>query len=126
MPEQVRHDGMEILRNSIARGSMSAMRERNPFVYIMANRFNGTVYVGVTSNLLVRVLQHREGAFDGFTKRHGIKRLVWFDTVPTMIEAIAAEKRIKKWPRQWKRNIIEPTNPRWKDLAIDFGLPPLD
>ena len=104
----------------------TAMRERNPCVYIMASAFNGTLYIGVTSNLIGRVMQHREGTFCGFTKRYSVKRLVWFDTADTMEVVIAAEKRIKKWPRDFKKNLIERDNPRWEDLAVGLGLPPLE
>ena len=104
----------------------TAMRERNPCVYIMASAFNGTLYIGVTSNLIGRVMQHREGTFGGFTKRYSVKRLVWFDTADTMKVVIAAEKRIKKWPRDFKKNLIERDNPRWEDLAVGLGLPPLE
>ena len=102
------------------------MLERNPYVYILASGFNGTLYTGVTSNLIGRVMQHRAGTFDGFTKRHGIKRLVWYETADTMETVIASEKRIKKWPRDWKKNLIERDNPDWRDLAVGLGLPPLD
>jgi putative endonuclease len=88
-------------------------------------RFNGTLYVGVTSNLIGRVMQHRDGTFDGFTRRHKIKRLVWYETGDTMETVIASEKRIKKWPRDWKKNLIERDNPEWRDLAVSLGLPPL-
>jgi putative endonuclease len=101
------------------------MRERQPCVYILASGHNGTLYVGATSNLVGRVMQHRERVCDGFTKRHGIIRLVWYDTTDTMLDAIASEKRIKKWPRDYKRNLIERDNPGWSDLAIGLGLPPL-
>jgi putative endonuclease len=101
------------------------MRERDPCVYIMASGFNGTLYIGVTSNLIGRVMQHRDGVFEGFTKRYGVKRLVWFDTADTMEVVIAVEKRIKKWPRDFKKNFIERDNPRWEDLAVGLGLPPL-
>ena len=104
----------------------TAMRERNPCVYIMASAFNGTLYIGVTSNLIGRVMQHREGTFGGFSKRYSVKRLVWFDTADTMEVVIAAEKRIKKWPRDFKKNLIERDNPRWEDLAVGLGLPPLE
>jgi putative endonuclease len=102
------------------------MRERDPCVYIMASGFNGTLYIGVTSNLTGRVMQHRDGAFEGFTKRYGVKRLVWFDTTDTMEAAITAEKRIKKWRRDFKKNLVERDNPRWDDLAVRLGLPPLE
>ena len=95
----------------------TAMRERDPCVYIMASGFNGTLYIGVTSNLIGRVMQHRDGIFEGFTKRYGVKRLVWFDTADTMEVVIAAEKRIKKWRRAWKIALIETVNREWNDLS---------
>jgi len=91
----------------------------------MASAFNGTLYIGVTSNLIGRIIQHRDGVFSGFTKRHRIHRLVWFETTDTMDAAIAAEKRIKKWPRDYKKNLIERDNPHWDDLAVGLGLSPL-
>jgi putative endonuclease len=107
-------------------GTLGGIREREPCVYLMASGFNGTLYTGVTSNLIGRIIQHREGAFDGFTKRYAIDRLVWYDTADTMEAAIASEKRIKKWPRDWKKNLIERGNPHRRDLAPNLGLPPLD
>ena len=70
-------------------------------------------------------MQHREGVFGGFTKRYGVTTLVWFDVADTMESAITVEKRIKKWSRAYKLNLIERDNPRWRDLAVDLGLPPL-
>jgi putative endonuclease len=102
-----------------------AMREREPCVYIMASKRLGTLYVGVTSNLIGRVMQHREGTFEGFTKQYGVTRLVWFDVADTMEAAIAHEKRLKKWPRDWKCNLIEERNPEWNDLAVGLGLEPI-
>jgi len=99
--------------------------ERNPCVYIMASGLYGTFYVGITSDLLARVVQHREGMFDSFTKRHGVKRLVYFEMIDRMDAAIAREKQLKRYARDWKRNLIERENPRWDDLAEGFGLPPL-
>ena len=96
------------------------MLERNPCVYILASGFNGTLYTGVTSNLLARLMQHREGTFDGFTRRHAIKRLVLYEATDTMDAAIAAEKRIKKWRRDWKIALIEEANPEWSDLYPDL------
>ena len=90
--------------------------EKLPTVYIMTNRRNGALYVGVTSNLIKRVWQHREGVFDGFTKRHSLKSLAWFERMPTMVAAIAREKEIKKWNRQWKVRLIERFNPEWDNL----------
>ncbi|MES2096704.1 MAG: GIY-YIG nuclease family protein [Pseudomonadota bacterium] len=102
------------------------MREREPCVYILASGFNGTLYIGVTSNLIGRIIRHRAGTFGGFTKRYGVYRLVWFEMAETMESAIAAEKRIKKWPRDFKKNLIERDNPTWDDLAVGLGLDPLD
>ena len=101
------------------------MRERQPCVYMLASGFNGTLYVGVTSNLTARIVQHREGVHDGFTKQYGVNRLVWFELTDDMIAAIASEKRIKKWPSDWKKNLIERDNPEWNDLAVTLGFEPL-
>jgi putative endonuclease len=106
-------------------GNPRGMREREPCVYLLANGFNGALYVGVTSNLIGRIIQHRDGTFDGFTKRYGIKYLMWFDMTDTMESAFASEKRMKKWSRDWKKNLIERDNPEWRDLAVGLGLPPL-
>jgi len=102
------------------------MRERQPCVYMLASGFNGTLYTGVTSNLVGRIMQHRDGTYEGFTSRYGIVRLVWFEIAETMADAIASEKRIKAWRRDWKKNLIERDNPDWDDLAVALGLPPLD
>lgn len=101
-------------------------RDFSPTTYILASKRNGTLYVGVTSNLLTRIYQHRDGTFEAFTKDHGVKRLVWFEQHATMEHAITREKRLKKWERAWKLRLIEESNPRWLDLAEDFGFPPLD
>ena len=96
-----------------------------PCVYLLASKRNGTLYVGVTSNLLARVQQHRTGAVRGFTRDYGVKLLVWFEQHPTMHSAITREKRIKKWNRAWKLELIEAENPDWRDLAEDFSFDPL-
>lgn len=101
------------------------MRERQPCVYIMASGFNGTLYTGVTSNLIGRVQQHRDGTFKGFTSAYRVNRFVWFEMAETMEAAIAAEKRIKRWRREWKMNVIERDNPHWHDLAVSLGFEPL-
>jgi len=101
------------------------MRERLPCVYILASGYNGTLYIGVTSNLIGRVIQHREGTFGGFTRRYGVYRLVWFEVGESMEAAIAREKQLKRWRRDWKRNLIERENPMWNDLAVGLGLEPL-
>ena len=86
------------------------------FVYMMANQKNGTIYTGVASSLPERIHAHREGLIDGFTKKHRIHLLVWFEFHATMAEAIAREKSIKEWPRAHKIALIEPRNPHWLDL----------
>ena len=95
--------------------------ERVPCVYLLASRFHGTLYTGVTSILLGRVWQHREEITKGFTARYGIKRLVWFEVHETIESAIRREKSIKRWRREWKLDLIEKENPTWRDLAEDFG-----
>ena len=97
-----------------------------PTVYLLASRRNGTLYVGVTSDLAARMNHHRMGAVPGFTQEYDVKLLVWFEQHATMDEAIAREKRIKKWNRAWKLELIEKDNPEWRDLAEDFGFAPLD
>ncbi len=87
-----------------------------PAVYILANRKNGTLYVGVTSNLAARVFQHRNKEVAGFTKKYGVDRLVWAELHDTMETAIAREKQIKKWNRAWIIQLIEQENPEWDDL----------
>lgn len=91
-------------------------RDFQPAVYMMANQRNGTIYVGVTSNLPQRVSQHREGMIDGFTQRHGCKLLVWYEPFATMELAILREKQIKGGSRKRKLDLIERENPQWKDL----------
>ena len=85
-------------------------------VYILASRRYGTRYIGVTSDLISRIVAHRDGVFEGFTKRYGVTRLVWFETHDLMTEAIRREKQLKKYKRDWKINLIERENPEWLDL----------
>jgi len=85
-------------------------------VYMLASRKHGTLYVGVTSNLFTRLAQHKEGAFEGFSKRYRVTRLVWFETHEVITLAIRREKAIKKYKRDWKINLIEAENPNWDDL----------
>ncbi|KAA0693417.1 GIY-YIG nuclease family protein [Halopseudomonas laoshanensis] len=89
---------------------------RLPAVYMMASGIQGTLYIGVTSNLVQRVWQHREGVADGFTERFGVKRLVWYEMHETMQAAIGREKSLKKWNRAWKVRLIEERNLAWRDL----------
>ena len=86
------------------------------YVYLMASRKHGTLYVGVTSNLLGRMYQHKTHAVPGFTSRYRVHLLVWFECYDDPLTAIAREKEIKKWRREWKTNLIERTNPEWADL----------
>jgi len=92
-------------------------------VYIVTNKRNGTLYLGVTSDLVQRAYQHREGLIDGFSKRYGCKLLVWYEQHEQMHTAIAREKEIKKWRRAWKLELIEKDNPQWRDLYEDFANP---
>ena len=89
-----------------------------PAVYILASKRNGTLYVGVTSNLPQRIAQHKAGIVDGFTKKYGVHRLVWYECLPTMLEAIKEKKKLKKWRRAWKIALIEKENPYWNDLEV--------
>lgn len=89
-------------------------------VYIMANRRNGTIYTGVTSQLVQRVWQHREGVMEGFAKTHGCTRLVWFEGHDDLQAARRREVQIKAWKRDWKIRLIEEANPDWRDLWFDI------
>ncbi|MES2120406.1 MAG: GIY-YIG nuclease family protein [Pseudomonadota bacterium] len=97
-----------------------------PTVYLLASKRNGTLYAGVTSNLLARIEQHRRGFVRGFARDYGVTLLVWFEQHAAMESAITREKRIKKWNRAWKLELIEADNPDWRDLAEDLGFAPLD
>jgi putative endonuclease len=92
------------------------VQSRTYFVYILASRRNGTLYIGVTNDLVKRVWEHRSGLVDGFTRKYGVKRLVWFESTPDVLAAITREKQIKKWNRAWKIELIERKNPEWIDL----------
>ena len=85
-------------------------------VYILASKRNGTLYVGVTSDLINRIWEHKNKAVEGFTEKYDVNRLVWYELHNSMGEAIKREKRIKKWNREWKLELIEDMNPRWQDL----------
>ena len=98
---------------------------KQPCVYILASREYGTLYIGVTPDLVARLYEHRTGQVKGFTSRYRVHRLVRFEQFETMNEAILREKKLKRWHRQWKVNLIESENPQWIDLAPALGLPPL-
>jgi putative endonuclease len=101
---------------------------KSPFVCIMASKRNGTLYTGVTSDLLRRIWEHNNNLVDGFTKRYSVHRLVYFEEHQDMISAITREKQIKKWNRSWKIRLIEEMNPEWNDLyntvIENSGFPP--
>ena len=90
------------------------------FVYMLASRRNGTLYVGMTDNLAQRVWQHKTDAIAGFTQKYGVKLLVWFETHETRESAFVRERQIKKWNREWKLELIEGMNPHWRDLADEL------
>ncbi len=89
---------------------------KQPTVYILASKRNGTLYVGVTSNLVKRIWEHKTEAVQGFTKNYGVHQLVWFELHEHMQSAIEREKRLKGWKRAWKLELIETSNPDWEDL----------
>jgi putative endonuclease len=93
---------------------------KQPCVYILASKRNGTIYVGVTSDLFLRTGLHKQDIIEGFTKRYGVHRLVYYEMHDTMDVAIQREKRVKKWNRAWKIRLIESMNPGWKDLFDEF------
>jgi putative endonuclease len=102
------HDGLGMRsRRGLAKGG---------HVYIMSNKRNGTLYIGVTSNLSRRVWEHREGVIDGFTKCYGLKRLVFYEPHDDIRNALQREKNLKHWPRAWKLALIHEMNPDWEDL----------
>jgi putative endonuclease len=98
------------------------MGGKRPCVYILASRRNGTLYVGVTSDLARRVSHHRLGVVEGFTRDYGVRTLVFAEFHETMEDAILREKRIKKWRRAWKLELIEQHNPQWRDLCDELVL----
>jgi len=89
---------------------------KKPAVYILASKRNGTLYTGVTSDLIRRIWEHRNNLIEGFTKRYDVHRLVFFEQHDDMVSAITREKQIKKWKRSWKLSLIEESNPEWRDL----------
>jgi len=99
--------------------------ERNPCVYILASGHYGTLHIGVTSDLMGRLWQHREGVTGGFTGRHGVHRLVHFEMFGDMEGAIAREKRLKNWRREWKVNLVNAANSEWRDLAVELRFEPV-
>ena len=89
---------------------------KQPAVYILASKRNGTLYIGVTSDLVKRIWQHKNNMVEGFTKHYGVHQLVWYELHETMESAISKEKMLKNWKRAWKLELIERSNPNWEDL----------
>ena len=98
------------------------MESKTYCVYILVSRRNGTLYIGVTSDMLGRVWQHKNDVYEGFTKKYGVHLLVWYECFDDVLAAIQREKTLKKWSRQWKINLIEKTNPSWSDLYGELSL----
>ena len=98
-------------------------RTRCYFVYILASRIGGALYIGITNDLVRRVWEHRSGAVEGFTKEYGISRLIYFEPFEEVENAIKREKRLKKWNRAWKIRLIEENNPNWDDLYPAIASP---
>jgi putative endonuclease len=96
--------------------------DKSSYVYILASEPYGILYIGVTSNLVQRVWQHRESVVEGFTKQYGVKKLVWFEVHSEIVQAITREKQIKKWNRNWKVNLIQESNPDWRDLYDEIAV----
>ncbi|MBO6947123.1 MAG: GIY-YIG nuclease family protein [Rhodospirillales bacterium] len=97
--------------------------EKKGYVYILASRRNGTLYIGVTSNLVRRVWEHREGVSPGFAEKYGCKTLVYYEAFDDIVGAIQREKALKEWRRAWKLRLIEDGNPTWRDLWVDICTP---
>jgi putative endonuclease len=114
-------------RRSNRRGQCDggAVMFKQPCAYILASRPRGTIYIGVTAGLITRIYQHRSGEIPGFTSRYAVYRLVRYEFFESMAQAIAREKQLKRWHRQWKINLIESENLHWADLAVGLGLEPL-
>ncbi len=94
--------------------------DKQSYVYILASSKNGTLYIGVTSNLVGRTYQHKNNLIPGFSAKHQCHKLVYFEVFDSIEQAIVREKRLKKWNRQWKIRLIEQDNPDWRDLSEDF------
>ncbi len=94
---------------------------KQPAVYILSNKRNGTLYVGVTSDIVKRIWEHKNNLVEGFTKKYGVHQLVYYELFDDMYTAISREKQIKKWRRLWKTGLIEKNNPEWRDLTKDIS-----
>ena len=108
--------GLLNFRGRLLAGIQKCGMNRQPAVYILSSKRNGTLYVGVTSDLAKRVWEHKNNLVEGFTNRYGVHQMVWFELHESMESAIKREKRLKDWKRKWKLQLIESTNPNWEDL----------
>lgn len=106
--------------SDMRRSGGSRNPQRQPCVYLLASRRNGSLYAGVTSKLTQRIWQHKSDAVAGFTKQYGVHTLVWYEVHETMESAIAREKAIKEWRRAWKNVLLERSNPEWRDLYAEL------
>ena len=124
-------EALAILRSFPRKHALDCDRGRNPvlrlsavqmsfFVYILASSRNGTLYIGMTDDIERRMFEHRSGMIPGFTKKHGVKLLVWFEEHGSRESAFLRERQMKKWNRRWKLELIERDNPDWRDLAADW------
>jgi|GEM_PF-491541 len=127
MLNQVQHDGLgdgvtiNVIPNLIRDPSIYKISFMKPgYVYIMANKPYGTLYIGVSSDLMTRCFQHKEGTIPGFTKTYGTKTLVYYEAHDRIDDAILREKKLKNWHRDWKIDLINHANPDWKDLSQDW------
>jgi len=110
------YGGGFLIRHSGESRNPGASVNKQPAVYILASKRNGTLYIGVTSDLVKRIWEHRNDMVEGFTKRYNVHRLVWYELHENMESAIEREKRLKEWKRKWKLELVESTNPNWLDL----------
>ena len=116
---------LNLFQGPFRRTFRSMRQERSPCVYILTSGRYGTLYIGVTSDLIARLWQHRNAATPGFSSRYKVHRLVHFEMFGDMVSAITREKQLKNWHRQWKISLINAANRDWHDLAVGLGLPPL-
>jgi len=125
-PHKAGDDNVWVSRYRFAAGWRATLfmrQEKIFFVYILSSKPWGTLYIGVTSDLQARIYQHKNGLYEGFTKKYGVKTLVYFEQFGDPLSAIHREKRMKKWPRTWKINLIRTGNPNWADLAAGWYPP---
>ena len=118
MSAKLRIDSELVIPSAAERraGIQEETMNKQPAVYILASKRNGTLYIGVTSNLVKRIWEHKNNVVEGFTKRYTVHRLVWYELHESMESALTREKRLKNWKRKWKLELIETRNLKWLDL----------